>query len=191
MLRPHPRRLYNFPFRRRKPLSLPLCVGRHERLFSQKIILAKTRNFRRIFNIFPVMKNIFPKQFPLCPLDFKRATYSFPPPVPDLSGNSEKDFGLLRGHSGWYRRGVAQLARAPVSKTGGCGFETLRPCQISLNSVSTGPVPTLDRAGTGCRLRSVSGECYRSAGFDPRRIDGRSKEKVFSCQPVQSNSSGM
>ena len=27
-------------------------------------------------------------------------------------------------------RGVAQLARAPVSKTGGCGFETLRPCHL-------------------------------------------------------------
>lgn len=27
------------------------------------------------------------------------------------------------------RRGVAQLARAPVSKTGGWGFETLHPCQ--------------------------------------------------------------
>lgn len=26
-------------------------------------------------------------------------------------------------------RGVAQLARAPVSKTGGCGFETCHPCQ--------------------------------------------------------------
>jgi preprotein translocase subunit SecE len=26
-------------------------------------------------------------------------------------------------------RGVAQLARAPVSKTGGWGFETLHPCQ--------------------------------------------------------------
>ena len=28
------------------------------------------------------------------------------------------------------RRGVAQLARAPVSKTGGWGFETLHPCQL-------------------------------------------------------------
>jgi hypothetical protein len=27
-------------------------------------------------------------------------------------------------------RGVAQLARAPVSKTGGWGFETLHPCQF-------------------------------------------------------------
>ena len=26
-------------------------------------------------------------------------------------------------------RGVAQSARAPVSKTGGWGFESLRPCQ--------------------------------------------------------------
>ena len=32
---------------------------------------------------------------------------------------------LLTGCS----RGVAQLARAPVSKTGGWGFETLHPCQ--------------------------------------------------------------
>jgi hypothetical protein len=29
----------------------------------------------------------------------------------------------------WAGRGVAQLARAPVSKTGGWGFETLHPCQ--------------------------------------------------------------
>jgi hypothetical protein len=28
-------------------------------------------------------------------------------------------------------RGVAQLARAPVSKTGGWGFETLHPCQFN------------------------------------------------------------
>ena len=27
-------------------------------------------------------------------------------------------------------RGVAQLARAPVSKTGGWGFETLHPCHL-------------------------------------------------------------
>ena len=38
-------------------------------------------------------------------------------------------------------RGVAQLARAPVSKTGGWGFETLHPCQrpaSALYSVATG-----------------------------------------------------
>ena len=33
--------------------------------------------------------------------------------------------------SGVGGRGVAQLARAPVSKTGGWGFETLHPCQIA------------------------------------------------------------
>ncbi len=27
------------------------------------------------------------------------------------------------------RRGVARIGRAPVSKTGGWGFESLRPCQ--------------------------------------------------------------
>ena len=28
------------------------------------------------------------------------------------------------------RRGVARIGRAPVSKTGGCGFESRRPCSI-------------------------------------------------------------
>ena len=32
-------------------------------------------------------------------------------------------------------RGVAQLARAPVSKTGGWGFETLHPCQSCWRSI--------------------------------------------------------
>ena len=30
-------------------------------------------------------------------------------------------------------RSVAQLARAPVSKTGGRGFESLRSCQMMVN----------------------------------------------------------
>jgi hypothetical protein len=29
-----------------------------------------------------------------------------------------------------FRRSVAQLARAPVSKTGGWGFESLHSCQV-------------------------------------------------------------
>ena len=33
-------------------------------------------------------------------------------------------------------RSVAQLARAPVSKTGGCGFESLHSCQRKINSLS-------------------------------------------------------
>ena len=106
----------------------PVCAGRSGQLLPMKIIPAKNRRFLRIYGIFSIGKNIFPEQFSLPPLDFERATYSFPPPVPDLSESGGKDFGLLQGHSGWYRRGVAQLARAPVSKTGGWGFETLRPC---------------------------------------------------------------
>jgi preprotein translocase subunit SecE len=36
------------------------------------------------------------------------------------------------------RRGVAQLARAPVSKTGGWGFETLHPCQLPTGAYDKG-----------------------------------------------------
>ena len=35
-------------------------------------------------------------------------------------------------------RGVAQLARAPVSKTGGWGFETLHPCQFGMAGFGIG-----------------------------------------------------
>ncbi len=50
---------------------------------------------------------------------------------------------IARQKASTRRRGVAQLARAPVSKTGGWGFETLHPCQAggaegatSLNKVA-------------------------------------------------------
>ena len=38
------------------------------------------------------------------------------------------------------RRSVAQLVRAPVSKTGGCGFESLHSCQTSCPIPRGGPV---------------------------------------------------
>jgi hypothetical protein len=41
---------------------------------------------------------------------------------------------LHRSDAGGYGRGVAQLARAPVSKTGGWGFETLHPCQPNIGA---------------------------------------------------------
>ena len=44
-------------------------------------------------------------------------------------------------------RGVAQLARAPVSKTGGWGFETLHPCPSGISAQVGRPSP--DRAGPG------------------------------------------
>src|SRR4051794_33175820 len=34
-----------------------------------------------------------------------------------------------RGSMPWMHRAVAQLARVPVSKTGGWGFESLLPCE--------------------------------------------------------------
>ena len=55
-------------------------------------------------------------------LDIGAPTFSLRPPGPGRSATS----------SGRARRGVAQLARAPVSKTGGWGFETLHPCQRRL-----------------------------------------------------------
>ncbi len=41
------------------------------------------------------------------------------------------DTGPASWRSAMAERGVAQLARAPVSKTGGWGFETLHPCHFS------------------------------------------------------------
>ena len=38
---------------------------------------------------------------------------------------------ILRPGSNAIRRGVARIGRAPVSKTGGCGFESHRPCWLN------------------------------------------------------------
>ncbi len=58
------------------------------------------------------------------------------------------------------RRGVAQLARAPVSKTGGCGFDPLRPCQ-SLSGGLWGKVMALGVADPIKFLRDVRAEVAR------------------------------
>jgi preprotein translocase subunit SecE len=66
--------------------------------------------------------------YPLAPLDTGAAR-------PFVSAPARKRLGIrcffATPVAEWlsWCRGVAQLARAPVSKTGGWGFETLHPCQ--------------------------------------------------------------
>lgn len=69
------------------------------------------------------------------------------------------------GDPAWLRwcRGVAQLARAPVSKTGGWGFETLHPCQSV--SAEGEQLARFARTGSGQHDRSMSGVAVDPAKF--------------------------
>jgi preprotein translocase subunit SecE len=66
------------------------------------------------------------------------------------------------------RKGCSSIGRASVSKTEGWGFETLRPCQIRLNtSVQRAPdVPATDALGaSGCRM--APGKVRLMAKYNP------------------------
>jgi hypothetical protein len=43
--------------------------------------------------------------------------------------------GTLKNKYGKIQRAVAQLARVPVSKTGGWGFESLLPCECGTGAI--------------------------------------------------------
>lgn len=89
-----------------------------------------------------------------------------PFPAAISGGVASRRRGTLAAH----RRGVAQLARAPVSKTGCRRFDSCHPCQ--------------GRAGAGSSNRSAPAACLQAAALlDEHRDRWRSSAALRSTNP--------
>jgi preprotein translocase subunit SecE len=77
------------------------------------------------------------------------------------------------------RRGVAQLARAPVSKTGGWGFETLRPCQAGTARSDTRPSRAAGKAEVALAEKFNPAQFFREVRAEVAKVTWPTRKETL------------